>query len=634
MAITTHRQDFQDRTSSAEVPLNLPDAAHLAASLHGSLLLAEILRGCRRFLQAHFRLGRLSFMQLRANQSTATLYALEGETDAPLIGPRVIVLGPSRLKHCIAERRICVVRISAKADQDPIEKKYLLHSQSGFAVYAPLQLCGKLKGVLVLDLPRNIELTATQRALISYVSGHLALAIQNSDRHYMECRRSRQLEMVSEISRRAVRVESLVIFLDQAVQLIRSCFDYRAVQVWTSGGQPGEMALRAAALKSSDSHQGDAALPWMVGECERLNQTLCSNEVSAEGRGDARRASPPSQLAVPIRIRGKMLGVLYLESSRLDAFPVEDLSTMEGVASLIASTYDNLRAFEHAQQSNEYMQAILESAKDLAVLSTDTRGLVITSSVGAEPILHMSAKQILGSSILNLFCDAHFRKELDVYVHSSDQLILERKRLYQPYDGATSYLDVSVQRVYDPDKRAVGFLCIVQDVTENVRLQERLEALSITDELTGFFNRRRFFATISQELERGRRFNRRLSLCFFDLDGFKQYNDLNGHRKGDLVLKETAQLVSPLVRFGVDSCYRYGGDEFIIVMPETVKANARLVAERIREQLKRRFRGEITASIGIAESGPRMSAERLLERADKAMYRAKSQGGDQTVLAD
>jgi diguanylate cyclase (GGDEF)-like protein/PAS domain S-box-containing protein len=307
---------------------------------------------------------------------------------------------------------------------------------------------------------------------------------------------------------------------------------------------------------------------------------------------------------------------------------------MEGVASLIAGTYDNLRAFEHAQQSNEYMQAILESAKDLAILSTDTQGVVITSSIGSEPIFHLSSKQILGASILALFTDAQFRKELAEYIYSSDSLTLERKRLRQNRNAHKAYLDVAVQRVYDPAKLAVGFLCIVENVTENVHLQERLEALSITDELTGLYNRRRFFSAVTGELERSRRFKRRLSLCFLDLDGFKKYNDLNGHMIGDRVLKEAADLVLSSVRSGVDSCYRYGGDEFTIIMPETVQSNARLVAERIRTQLEDHFKAEITASIGIAESTPYVDVEKLLERADKAMYRAKSLGGNRTVLAD
>jgi diguanylate cyclase (GGDEF)-like protein len=166
-----------------------------------------------------------------------------------------------------------------------------------------------------------------------------------------------------------------------------------------------------------------------------------------------------------------------------------------------------------------------------------------------------------------------------------------------------------------------------------VFLERRLESLSITDELTSLYNRRHFFATITGEMERCHRFQRSISLCFFDLDRFKQFNDTHGHLKGDQALKETAEMVLGLVRSRVDTCYRYGGDEFTIIMPETVIDNARAVAERIRERLSRHFQNEITASIGVASSVDNQEAEDLVERADRAMYDAKSLGGNCTVLA-
>jgi diguanylate cyclase (GGDEF)-like protein/PAS domain S-box-containing protein len=634
MSSRSIRNGITGDTLLAEVPLTLSGAATLAASLHGSLQLSEILRRCRRFLENHFRMGRLSLVQHRANEATATLYSLDDGGNTPLIGPRVIAIQLSRLRQSIVEPGMRLVPLASASDQDKIERKYLLRPETGLAVYAPLLLSGKLKGILVLDLPRRTHLSQAQQALLSYVADQLALAIENSDHHYLECRRSRQLEMVSEISKRAVQVENLDAFLQETAQLIRASFDYHAVQVWTFAGANNSLTLRAASHKSPGEEGSETRVPWMVRECRRLDNTLCNNAVPPGENAAVESEFPSSQLAVPIRLRSKLLGVLYLESGRLDAFPVEDLGTMEGVASLIAGAYENLWALEHAQQSNEYMQAILESAKDLAILSTDTQGVVITSSVGSEPIFHLSSKQILGTSVLTLFTDTQFRQELAAYLNSPDSFILERKRLRQNRNKQKSYLDVTMQRVYDPEKLPIGFLCIVQDVTGNVHLEERLESLSITDELTGLYNRRRFFTAISNELERSRRFRRKLSLCFIDLDGFKKFNDLNGHRIGDRALKEAAELVMASVRSGIDTCYRYGGDEFTIIMPETTQANARIVAERIREQLKHHYQGEISASIGVAESTPLTDVEKLLEKADRAMYKAKSLGGNRTAVSD
>jgi diguanylate cyclase (GGDEF)-like protein/PAS domain S-box-containing protein len=611
----------------AEASLPLAAAASLAAEIHGSLILAEILRACRHALQEHFPLGRLSLVQHRASESTATLYSLDAGGDAPLIGPKVIVLEQSRLKRCIFEHELRVVHLDNAGEQDALEQRYLLHHDTGAVIYSPLVLRGKFKGVLVLALPKGSRLTTVHMSLLAYTTAHLALAIENSDMHYLECRRGRQLSMVSEIAKQAVLVEDLGAFLRSAAELIRISFDYLGVQIWTAGPTPEAMTFAAWASKSAKSEQ--PCLPSMVSECHRQNVILCDNNLHA-----LPETQSGSELAVPIRLRGKILGVLFLESDRLDAFPNEDLDTMEGIASLIASAYDNLRSLEHVQESNQYMQAILESAKDLAVLSTDTLGFVQTSSVGSEPIFQLSQNQIVGKDIITLFTDPRFRRELAAFIVNPEISNLERVRLSQLGANAASYLDVSLQRVFDPENRPLGFLCIVRDVTENVMLERRLQSLSMTDELTGLFNRRQFYSAITGEMERCHRFQRSISLCFFDLDGFKQFNDTHGHLKGDQALKETSLLILSLVRASVDTCYRYGGDEFTIIMPETTIDKARVVAERIREQLSRHFQNEMTASIGVTSTMEALEPEYFVERADRAMYTAKSQGGNRTVLAD
>jgi diguanylate cyclase (GGDEF)-like protein/PAS domain S-box-containing protein len=532
----------------------------------------------------------------------------------------------SRLKQCIADTRMRIVQLDAAVEQDAIEARHLLQRDSGAVIYAPLALKGKPKGILVLSLREGKRMTGVHTSLLALTASHLALAIENSDTHYLERRRGHQLSMVSEIAKQAVMVEDLGAFLRTAAEQIRISFDYQMVQIWTTGQVPDGLTLAAGASRAGTREESN--LPAMVDHCARQNKLLCNNNLGA-----TQAANSCSELAVPIRLRGKLLGVLYLKSDRLNAFPPGDLDPVEGIASLIASAFDNLRALERVQESNDYMQAILESAKNLAVLSTDTLGYVMTSSVGSETIFRLSQRQIIGKDILTLFTDPRFRGELAAYIANSEIATIERSKLAQRGADEISYVDVSLQRVHGSDKRLQGFLCIVQDVTENVFLERRLESLSITDELTGLYNRRHFFATITDEMERCHRFQRSLSLCFFDLDRFKQFNDTHGHLKGDQALKETAELVLGLVRSKVDTCYRYGGDEFTIIMPETVIDNARSVAERIRERLSRHFQNEISASIGVASSVDNEEAEGLVERADRAMYDAKSLGGNCTVLA-
>ncbi len=612
---------------ACEAPLTLATAASLAASIHGSLFLGDILRACYQALREHFALVRLSLVQHRSNETTATLYALDQNDGTSPIGPKVIVLENSRLKQSLINQEPCVVEFSSPAEQDAVEQRQLLCNAAGALIYLPLVLKDKFKGVLVLALQRGSRLDAVHMSLLSYTTAHLALAIENSDMHYLECRRGRQLSMVSEIARQAVMVEDLQDFLRSAAELIRVSFDYLRIQIWTVRAATNDLVLAAKASRMD----ADARLnlPPMVGDCARQASILCNNSIHSSADSET-----GSSLAVPIRLRGKLLGVLFLECDRLDAFPAEDLDTMVGIASLIASAYDNLGALEYALKSSEYMQAILESAKHVGVLSTDTAGKIITCSIGSEMIFRLPQKDLTGTDIRQLFTDTRFRRELSAYIDMPEVANLERDKLTQHRGKEDAYLDVSFQRVYDTGKRQVGFLCIVQDVTPNVLLERRLEALSITDELTGLYNRRQFFTAIVSEMERSHRFQRSISLCFIDFDGFKKYNDTHGHLRGDQALKEAAELILNQVRLRVDTCYRYGGDEFTVIMPETTLNNARMAAERIRERLSLHFQHEITLSIGIASSRESMAVEDLIENADRAMYSAKSLGGNRTVLSE
>ncbi len=613
------------------VPLS--DAAEIAASLHASLLLDEILLGCLRILRRHFPLQRLSLVQHRRNENTATLYSLDDTTETPFVLPQVIALEDSRLRECLNLRRRAEVRFSRQSRPDGIEERYLIHPGSSAIIYSPLVLAGRLKGVLVITHTRKTPFSKSQGDFLTVLSDQLALAIENSDTHYFERRRGRQLQMVSEIAKQAVMLEDLSEFLKMASGLLRQGCDYDVVQIWTISPRQ-ELDLRGCAHKGTPGITLWNGTPPILEECRLKNEMVCNNNVSDEGRKLTCHPHTASQLTAPIRLRGRLLGILSIESSRLDAFSAEDFGIMEGMASLIASAFDNLRMFEHSQQSNEYMQAILDSARDRAILSTDSNGYVITSSAGSQAIFKISQQEILGRDILTLFSDRRFQRELALYINTPEMPTLERNKLAQTMGDSTAILDVIAQRVHDAEGRPIGLLCIIRDMTEHIQLQQNLENLSFTDELTGFYNQRRFFVDITEEIERSRRYHRGFSLCFFDLDGFKRFNDTQGHLRGDQALKESATLLRSMLRGYVDTCYRYGGDEFTIIMPETPKRNAQIVVERIRRVLIDHFKGQMSVSIGIAEWDESMEAEELLEKADRAMYAAKGQGGNCIVLAN
>ncbi len=173
----------------------------------------------------------------------------------------------------------------------------------------------------------------------------------------------------------------------------------------------------------------------------------------------------------------------------------------------------------------------------------------------------------------------------------------------------------------------------------NEQLKEKNEKLlksAITDELTGVYNRKFFEKRVVEEMEIADRANEHISLIIFDLDRFKLVNDNFGHQFGDEVLKRTTQIAGDLIR-KTDFLNRVGGEEFAIILPNTNKAQAVLVAEKVRKALEdnKHFKvGQVTGSFGVAE---RMKAESLrswYKRADNALYQAKNTGRNRVVDSD
>jgi two-component system, cell cycle response regulator len=163
---------------------------------------------------------------------------------------------------------------------------------------------------------------------------------------------------------------------------------------------------------------------------------------------------------------------------------------------------------------------------------------------------------------------------------------------------------------------------------EKQKLEEEVQRLSVTDDLTGLYNHRYFFKTLEGELVRLTRQKTSLSLLMFDLDNFKKYNDLYGHLEGDKVLRKIGQIVRQSIRSNVDSGYRYGGDEFAALLIGASLDQALTIAERIRSLIEQAGFQNITVSVGLAEFKNHFDLEEFVKSADDAMYVAKHSGGN------
>jgi diguanylate cyclase (GGDEF)-like protein len=167
---------------------------------------------------------------------------------------------------------------------------------------------------------------------------------------------------------------------------------------------------------------------------------------------------------------------------------------------------------------------------------------------------------------------------------------------------------------------------------ERNHMLERLQRLAITDGLTMLFNSRHFYSQIELEADRSIRYKHPLSLLLIDIDRFKEFNDSFGHLEGDKVLVRFSQILKSCLRAN-DSAYRYGGEEFTVILPETSAEEARTVAQRIRLALEsERFTPTSeqsvakTISIGVTEYFPIEDMTTFIRRADEAMYLSKQNG--------
>lgn len=169
----------------------------------------------------------------------------------------------------------------------------------------------------------------------------------------------------------------------------------------------------------------------------------------------------------------------------------------------------------------------------------------------------------------------------------------------------------------------------------NALLYRKAVTTAMIDPLTGLNNRGAMAVTLNREMDRMRRHGQDMSILMVDIDNFKELNDRYGHLAGDDVLRQVAQLIDNTIR-GCDACFRFGGEEFLVMLTDSNLPLARLVAERLRHTVCEQARAPgpqspVTISVGVAHFDNESDWPELVERADRALYQAKQQGRNRVV---
>jgi diguanylate cyclase (GGDEF)-like protein len=264
----------------------------------------------------------------------------------------------------------------------------------------------------------------------------------------------------------------------------------------------------------------------------------------------------------------------------------------------------------YLEKRNFTVDAAADGTEGLRKASSGTYDLLITDL------------QIRGLDGLSLAAAARQRNpRLQVIVitgHGSKETVLDALR-----QGVWDY----VEKPFDLEV----LMFTIDKALEKSRMEEELLRLSRTDGLTGLYNQRHFYSILGSEMKRAARQKKKLALLLIDVDDFKEYNDRHGHLAGDDLLVHLAACMKKSCRGDVDLAFRYGGDEFVILLPEADRDVAQSVAERLCHYLRAEKAG-VTVSIGLTELKEARDLREAIREADEAMYLAKQFGGDRTII--
>jgi diguanylate cyclase (GGDEF)-like protein/PAS domain S-box-containing protein len=288
----------------------------------------------------------------------------------------------------------------------------------------------------------------------------------------------------------------------------------------------------------------------------------------------------------------------------------------------------NLRQLE--ERAN-YLQALLDHSPD-AIIAGDKNGLIVEFNKGAEILLGYHKYEMIGRPIKNLYANPNERNLLMKLLQNHGAAIDYEIRIKTK---SGKIIPMSTTTAYLKDKKGaiIGTIGIAKDIRRRKILEKNLIRMSVTDGLTKLYDRGYFDKRINNALNDSIKSNRPLALIMMDLDGFKKYNDSKGHLMGDKVLQRVGRIILKTIRQRVDSCYRYGGDEFVIIIPEKYHAAARDIANEIRVEIELALGPAITCSIGIAKFKRGQSVNDFIKATDEAMYKAKSAGGNRVYAS-
>jgi diguanylate cyclase (GGDEF)-like protein/PAS domain S-box-containing protein len=312
-----------------------------------------------------------------------------------------------------------------------------------------------------------------------------------------------------------------------------------------------------------------------------------------------------------------------------------------GFRGIFRDTTERKQAEEAMRESEERYRTLVENASDI-VFRLDDTGHITFVNPAALRIMGYEEKEIIGRHYPTFIRPDMQEEAMNFF---GRQFVKGIPNTYSEYpvivkDGREIWLGQNTQLICQ-DGKVVAFQAVARDITERKRIGEALQdsenryrELSIVDDLTQLYNSRYFYNQLRMEIDRADRYGQPLTLLLLDLDDFKRFNDAYGHVEGDQVLLRLGQVVKRCLR-QTDSAYRYGGEEFTVLLPMTTGEDGAVTAERIRGEFKKETFSpapgqdvHVTVSIGLGQYKTQEEMKVFVHRVDQLMYCGKKNGKD------
>ncbi len=544
-------------------------------------------------------------------------------------------------------------------------------------LFIPLRGTAGIIGSISVDDPSDRSVpTIASIEPVAALANLAALAVERVFKMRQLQKQKEQLHGLSEFGGQLARVNDVRTLCELAAKRVHADMDYDLCSIWVADG----LRLVQEAVAAKDVFPSDEIPPkgsrvhvdgpGTTRHAFRTAQPIVIPNVLEDERYDGSREAVRSFMAVPILSRKGPIGVIDVASERVAAFGEQDLEVVTTLAGQISVGMAALTRRDSLQRIYSFGQRLATaSTPDQAIRSTldflveqfdyELSAIMLTDADGQLALAGLrspySGRHVEIGTVVPLE-----RGVVSWVAENRRPAVVPRvkddERYYEGFAGTRSELAVPIlfsanllgvinvesqqQEFFDDEDRQL--LEVVANhlaiALSNLASQDILREQAIRDPLTGLFNRHYFNSIIASELSRGDRYERPVSLMMIDIDGFRTVNNAFGHLRGDEVLREIARMLERSVR-GADRVIRYGGDEFLVLMPETDgQGDAVVVADRLRERIKAipeqtGIEGHtIDLSIGIyaREPNEERSLEAILEEVDRRMYADKraKQGDD------